>query len=355
MRALVGLGSNLGDRQAALDQAVALLAEARDVKVLARSRWRETRPAGGPKGQPPFLNGAVVVETRRTPAELFETLMRIEHRLGRTRHRRWGPRTVDLDLLLYEQTVVSSGRMMIPHPRMAWRRFVIEPAAEIAPRMVHPLLGWSMAQLLEHLNASPAYVAITGPSGTHTQGVARAVAEAVGAELVLDEPGSLCEAPWGSEGGRSTESGRFYRAAVESLWRHRRLLAKDHGLWDPRGRYRISDFWFGQTLALAERCSGDQFEAFRLQWHEASCHVVWPRLTVLLAPDVCLPDGRLVPQERGGEAHGTKAELSGGEQVARALAKALSNSGKGPILCPEAGSGPDAVAEIVAAIEAMDG
>ncbi len=221
MRALIALGSNLGDRRAALDQATALLAEADGVHLLARSRWRETRPAGGPKGQPPFLNGAVLVETSRTPEQLFDTLTSIEHRLGRTRGQRWAPRTIDLDLLLYDQEVISSQHLIVPHPRMAWRRFVIEPAVEIAPEMRHPLLGWSLTRLLEHLNTSPAYVAITGPPGADTRGVAQTVAEAVGGEPILDEPRSDLEIRWLAEARGPDASGTFFPAAVQSLWRCR--------------------------------------------------------------------------------------------------------------------------------------
>lgn len=355
MRALISLGSNLGDRQAALDKAVALLAETGDVDLIARSRWRETRPVGGPKDQPPFLNGAVVVQTSRSPEELFDTLARIENRLGRTRHQRWGPRTIDLDLLLCDQAVITSANVVIPHPRMAWRRFVLEPAADIAPEMVHPLLGWSMARLLDHLNRSPAYVAIAGPPGVDARSLAREVARAVAADLIVDEPRSPLESQWMAEGGSPSRSGRFYQAAVESLLRQKRLLAKDQGAWSPAGRYRISDFWFGQTLVLAQLCFGDPWEAFESAWHQASSCVIWPRLTVLLAPDVCLPDGRPAPQASGRNRRGANAELPWGAKVARALAKALSDCGRGPVLCPPVSHGPEAVAEIVAAIEAMEG
>jgi 2-amino-4-hydroxy-6-hydroxymethyldihydropteridine diphosphokinase len=139
-RAYVGLGANLGPREVTLLRAVDLLGAARGVEVVAVSQLRETAPVGV-VDQPPFLNGAVALDTTLGPRELLELLLRVERELGRVRTERWGPRTVDLDLLVYGDEVVDEPGLRVPHPRLAERRFALEPLAELAPELEIPELG----------------------------------------------------------------------------------------------------------------------------------------------------------------------------------------------------------------------
>ena len=150
---LVALGSNLGDRAEHLRNAIDALARLPGTHLTARSSWHETQPEGGPPGQGPFLNGAVLLSTRLSPEAMLTELERIETALGRVRAQRWGPRTIDLDLVLYDQEVRQTDELTLPHPRMASRRFVLAPAAEVTPWMVHPTSGWVVAQLLASLDA----------------------------------------------------------------------------------------------------------------------------------------------------------------------------------------------------------
>jgi 2-amino-4-hydroxy-6-hydroxymethyldihydropteridine diphosphokinase len=138
--AYVGLGANLGSREVMLRRAVELLGEADGVDVLAVSQLRETEPVGV-LDQPPFLNGAVAVETTRTPCELLDLLLEIERSLGRVREERWGPRTVDLDLLVYGDEVVDEPGLRVPHARLHERRFALEPLAELDPQFEVPGRG----------------------------------------------------------------------------------------------------------------------------------------------------------------------------------------------------------------------
>jgi len=146
--AYVGLGANIGPREVTLLRAVDLLAEADDVDVLAVSQLRETDPVGM-VDQPGFLNGAARIDTSLPPRALLELLLRIEQSLGRMREERWGPRTVDLDLLVYGDLIVDEPGLRVPHPRLHERRFALEPLAELDPELVVPGLGSVSAALAE--------------------------------------------------------------------------------------------------------------------------------------------------------------------------------------------------------------
>jgi 2-amino-4-hydroxy-6-hydroxymethyldihydropteridine diphosphokinase len=113
----------------------------------------ETEPVGGPDDQGKFLNAVARVLTALPAARLLAVCQQIEDSLGRRRGMRWGPRTIDLDLLAFDDEVHSSARMTVPHPLMHTRRFVLEPLAEIAPEFVHPLLGKTAGEMLEGLGA----------------------------------------------------------------------------------------------------------------------------------------------------------------------------------------------------------
>jgi 2-amino-4-hydroxy-6-hydroxymethyldihydropteridine diphosphokinase len=138
--AFVGLGANLGPREVTLLRAVDLLAEAEGVDVLEVSQLRETDPVGV-VDQPPFLNGAVRIETSLEPRALLEILLATERTLGRVREERWGPRTVDLDLLVYGDETIDEAGLTVPHPRLRERGFALEPLAELDPELEIPGLG----------------------------------------------------------------------------------------------------------------------------------------------------------------------------------------------------------------------
>lgn len=149
--AYVGLGANLGDREGTLRRAVEGLREADGVEVLAASELHETDPVGV-IDQPRFLNGAVALRTELAPRELLELLLEIERGLGRVRDgERWGPRTIDLDLLVYEDVVLDEPGLRVPHPRLHERRFALEPLAELDPALEIPGRG-AVSDLLAELH-----------------------------------------------------------------------------------------------------------------------------------------------------------------------------------------------------------
>jgi len=139
-RAYVGLGANLGPREVTLLRAADLLASADGVEVVAVAQLRETEPVGLVE-QPPFLNGAVAIDTSLPPRALLDLLLEIERSLGRVRGERWGPRTIDLDLLAYGDERVEEEGLHVPHPRLHERRFALEPLAELDPELEIPGLG----------------------------------------------------------------------------------------------------------------------------------------------------------------------------------------------------------------------
>ena len=149
--AFIALGSNLGDRRGTLEGAVAALSSTSGVVVRKVSSFHETEPVGGPPGQGLFLNAAAVLETSLDPFGLLQVLREIEERFGRTRTVRWGERTLDLDLLLFDDRIVDTPELTVPHPRLTERRFVLEPLAEVAPDAVEPVTKRTINDLLADL------------------------------------------------------------------------------------------------------------------------------------------------------------------------------------------------------------
>ena len=147
--AYVALGSNLGDKEANLRKALELLQE-RGVEVVKTSSFICTEPYGV-TDQPQFLNGVCEVRTSMAPLALLHTLLEIEQEMGRVRLRHWGERNIDLDLLLYEDVVMDTEELKLPHPDMQNRDFVLLPLFEIAPELIHPVLRKNIGELKEKL------------------------------------------------------------------------------------------------------------------------------------------------------------------------------------------------------------
>lgn len=146
-RAAIALGSNLGDSAAILRGALQSLKQIPDIKVEHYSHIYRTVAVGPP--QPDYLNACALISTRLWPGPLLDALLHIEAHFGRERRERWGPRHLDLDLLLYENWVLDHPGLQVPHPRMRERAFVLVPLAEIAPTWIDPVSGWAIADLLQ--------------------------------------------------------------------------------------------------------------------------------------------------------------------------------------------------------------
>jgi 3-oxoacyl-[acyl-carrier protein] reductase len=193
--AYIALGSNLGDRCGTLDRAIELLRGEHGVSVRRISSYHETAPEGGPPGQDPYLNAAAELETTLQPGELLAALLRTEQSLGRVRRERFGARTLDLDLLLYSDSVIHEDSLTVPHPRMHERRFVLVPLVEIAPHVRHPVMGSTMQELLRTLRPHPGRGELSGLRALVTgssSGIGRAIALALsegGADVIVHRRG----------------------------------------------------------------------------------------------------------------------------------------------------------------------
>jgi len=319
---LIALGANLGDRRGNLQTAVDLLDRAPSTRVVARSRWFSTAPIGGPAGQEAFVNAAIRVETALSPPQLLATLREVETSLGRQRRQRWAARSVDLDLLLFDDLVLKSAELELPHPRMAFRRFVLEPAADVAADMVHPVIGWTVGQLLSHLNSATNYIAVTGVPGMGKTHLAQEVAAQTASRFLADpaaapSPKVFFDQPFATEEWR-------WRQRAEMLSRQR---------WPAESPAAISDFWLGQSLAYSNLWPDDHRRAeFAAVRETVGAEAVQPKLLVLL-------DAPTVPDRW---------------QVVRAeLRRLVFQRGRGPLLELDASQPDWALVELRAALQAM--
>jgi 2-amino-4-hydroxy-6-hydroxymethyldihydropteridine diphosphokinase len=156
VQSAIALGSNMGDPQAILEASLDTLAQTPGIILEKKSSWYKTKAIGPP--QPDYLNGCAILRVKMLPQTLLETLLAIEDKFGRVRHQHWGPRTLDLDLLLYDDLIVDQPNLQIPHPRMHERAFVLVPLAEIAPTWIEPLSGRTIQDMLLNVDTSDVHL-----------------------------------------------------------------------------------------------------------------------------------------------------------------------------------------------------
>lgn len=322
-KCLVGIGANLGDRAQTIRKAMRRLAEHPATVAIATSGTHETSPVGGPVGQPDFLNATARFETSLDPVALLDLLQQIEQDCGRQRGEHWAARTLDLDLLLYDAQVITSQRLAVPHPRMSFRRFVLQPAAEVAAEMIHARMGWTVRQLLDHLDVSTNYLAIGGGNSELRRRLAQEIVAGLGARYLRDA------APGSRPLARQTAP-----LGLESLQTQARVLAA--ASWPGNIQLAVSDFWLDGWSLAAEVTSHDR--AVSEAWLALRGDVVSPRLTVLIDSN----------DEYGDDEYGDDEAIRN-----QAIRDYAARPTLGPVLVVPADDWPKTVAETIAACQAM--
>lgn len=303
------------------------------VTLVSVSRYRDTRPIGGPSGQGVFLNGACLLETDLAPHDVLAMLSAVENTLHRERVERWGPRTVDLDLLLYDDVVLTTESLTLPHPRMATRRFVLEPCVEISPDLVHPLAACTLERLLESISSPHPHVAVIGVPGAAAPEVAAAIAHATLARLVPAPPEYTRAGLLVSRQEAAGREGRWHQA-VEACAKP--LLSKR---WprDPHGV--VVDYWL-QTVRLAaeESLVGEALGKFQSFFRRLASDTVQPEVAILLIAPPEVLEERVSRQARQAEDTGDFGPCSIDP----------SSSGQPPA---EAMAGPSAAAAVCVSVD----
>ena len=280
---LIGVGTNLGDRSQAIEFAMRQLRAHEGIENLIASRNYETKPIGGPSGQRGFINAAFVLESSLPADELLAALQQIEKVAGRVRHERWAPRTLDLDLLLYGDAVIERLDLIVPHPRLSFRRFVLEPAAEIAPQMVHPTTGLQICELYRALDCGIDYVAIAGGTLEQRQRLVRdVVSQATGIRVLTAQSPNRAEDDSSSPALQvSIEFLDHQLACLESMnaspKRCANFVKQNDNSW-------LSDFWLGSTfVATKSQLAEQDFIKYKKYWQRCTKDtLIEPKLGVML-------------------------------------------------------------------------
>lgn len=283
----IGLGSNLGDRNANLHAALDALNAHPAVRVARTSTFYETVPLGSAQ-QPDYVNAVAALETSLEAGALLLLMRDIEDRLGRVRAERWQPRTIDLDLLLFDQQVIVTSELTIPHPGMHLRSFVLRGLCELGPELIHPVLRQSVAELYRRLNgrdffidaARPQLISIAGLIGVGKTTLASRLAECLNAKLIVekyDDNPYLAEVYAGRK-DMALDSELFFLSSSATQLRRDRLK--------PGSRY-VSDYVFDKALIYASSwLEADDLELYKKHFSCVTQEVAEPVLAIYLYDDI---------------------------------------------------------------------
>jgi len=287
----VGLGSNLGDRQAMLDRALGKLKQHEQIDVLARSEVLETEPLTH-NGQAKYLNAVTEIRTSLSPSALLRVLQGIETDMGRSRQEKWGPRSIDLDLLMFGTEIIQSEELTVPHAQMHLRSFVLEPLCQLNSALLHPVLGVGMTELKRRLNgqdffvdgAAPQLVSIAGNIGVGKTTLANCLQAQFGGDVLYEPYDTNPFLP-------DVYAGKAELALDSQLHFlvHRAQQLKRAALTD--GNAYFSDYLFEKELVYAESLlDARQWELYQRIYEPFAAMIVAPSLVLYMqdSSDRCL-------------------------------------------------------------------
>ena len=287
----IGLGSNLGDRAEHIKKAKEKLASAEGIRLLGVSTSVENPPLGGAKGEN-YLNAVAKIETQLGCEHLYQELSGIEQKLGRVRQIKWGPRTIDLDILLYGDEIIETDKLKIPHQQMHLRSFVLSGMCELAPELVHPVLKRTMSELGQRLNGcdfiinpdKPQVISVAGVIGIGKTTLAKGLAHEFGCTMApeaYDTNPYLAQVYQGRKDLALKSQLYFLESRVEQL--------DSESL--ERGKMVVTDYVFAKELIFAKHSlSQEQAEEYNRRHNQVREKIAEPVVIVYLqdSPEVCL-------------------------------------------------------------------
>lgn len=289
--AYIGLGSNLGDRQRVIGDALKSLGHNGHIEVGRVSKLKETAPLEG-SGQPHYLNGVAEIHTILSPAALLDVLLSTEEILGRIRRGQWGPRTIDLDLLLYGDQIIQRTNLIVPHPQLHLRSFVLDGLCELNDQLVHPLLDVPLFDLFTRLNGHdfslsplvPQLISVAGPIGVGKTTLVKRLAEALGAETFMEpyETNPFLPDVYAGKTELALDSQLYFLV--------HRAQQLDPTVLSPEDVF-LTDYVFEKELIYARRLLGpDQLELYERLYQPFFERVAKPVLVIHLqdSPANCL-------------------------------------------------------------------
>jgi len=289
--AYVGLGSNLGNRRGYIDDALNMLNQSEGIEVVRISDFIETTPLG-PAEQPDFLNAVAEVQTTLSLEDFFARLMSVETKLERTRTEKWGPRNIDLDLLLFGDHLIDKPELKVPHRQMHLRSFALKGLCQIAPELKHPTLGVTVTELARRLNDCdfalvpdrPQLISIAGVIGVGKTTLAQKLTEPLGAQPILEpyDKNPFLPAVYAGNKDLALASQLFFFTS------RLKQLSSDEL---QKGRVYVTDYVFEKELIYARRqLEPRQLALYEQIYERLAGSVIQPVLTIYLTdtPQNCL-------------------------------------------------------------------
>ncbi len=281
--AYIGLGSNLGDRHGFIRKAVEMLRKIPSIKVNGISDLLETAPLPD-LNQPKYINAVAQIKTSLSPENLLSKLLDIENSLGRTRNEKWGPRTIDLDMLLFGSQIINSLKLTIPHPQMHLRSFILKGLCQFDAQFIHPVLEESLAELASRLNGTdfvlnsdvPQLVSLAGIIGVGKTTLAKKLSETLNAKILFEpyDTNPFLPAVYAGNKELALDSQLYFLTNRISQLNPDNL---------EKGQIVISDYVFNKEMIYAKRLLDDrQFVLYQEIYKHLRTKVIQPVLVLYL-------------------------------------------------------------------------